>query len=446
MKSQILSLKHSDGKLQRYEIVSEFSFNQLNFGESKFIKKSVWGIKRLYEANIMVKDPSLFKRIIFYHFPEKGELVLPKETEEGIFFDKQLLLTQWMEQEFKKGNLNFDGNNISCKNKSLESIIKGMKNSQLLEISIGKGKDTYFIPVSSSLGYASQSGEKNFCNSNFFLMDPTDKDSPYDSFGTGYGLLVKDGEIILPPALHRKAFFLDDNNNISIVTPEVSKLKIYLDGKTYTSQNSRIFERPSSLFSKAGDVTDIVISGRKVVAIHKGGNSRLPMAGFVLQIKGEVNLKDLNVSYSGFENIKFAIQIGPILINKKDCMKSLETPFFDPDKDTIAFPPTSYPLSFEKGRAARIALGVKDGLPLLIWAEGPSKIDNSSGMESAGVSLKEFTDFGCSLDLDYLVNLDGGGSSQLVVDGTKKLRICDRDADNNLEIERPVPNFLIIEE
>jgi len=446
MKSQILTLKHSDGKLQRYEIISEFSFNQLDFGECKFVKKSVWGIKRLYEANIMVKDPSLFKRIIFFHFPEKENLVLPKETEEGLFFDKQLLLTQWMEQEFKKGNLKFDGTNISCKNKSLESIIKEMKDSQLLEISIGPGKNTYFLPVSSSLGYASQSNKKNFCNSNFFLMDPTDKDSPYDSFGTGYGLLIKDGKIILPPVLHRKAFVLDDNNKISIIVPEVSKLQIHLDGKVYNRSNSKIFERPDALFSKSGDVTDIVISGRKVVALHKGGNSRIPMAGFVLQVKGEVNLKDLNVSYSGFENIKFAIQIGPVLIDKKNYMKSLETPFFNPEKDVIAFPPTSYPLSFENGRAARIALGVKCGNPLLIWAEGPSKIDNSSGKESAGVSLKELTDFGRSLDLDYLVNLDGGGSSQMVINGTKKLRICDRDADNNLEIERPVPNFLIINE
>jgi len=444
MKSKIMSLKHSDGKLQRYEIVSEFSFDQLDFGENKFTKKSIWGIKRLYEANIMVKTPYLFKRIVFFHFPEDKNLALSNETEEGIIYDKQMLLSQVMDEEFRKGNLIFEKDQIKCGNKDLEAIIKEMVDSQLLRISIGEGKDTFFIPVSSNLGYSSQSGEKTFCNSNFFLMDPTDKDSPYDNFGTGYGLLVKDGMIILPPALHRKAFVLDDKNKISIVVPEVSTLKIYLDGKVYTSQNSKIFERPSFLFSKAGNVTDIVISERKVVALRRGGNTRIPMAGFILQVKGEVDIKDFNVKYLGLENIKLAIQIGPILIDNGVCMKDLETPFFNPDKDSIAFPPTSYPLSFEKGRAARIALGVKKGQPLLIWAEGPSKIDNSSGKESAGVSLKEFTEFGSYLGLDYLVNLDGGGSSQLVINKVKNLRISDRNADNNLETERPVPYYMTI--
>ena len=42
------------------------------------------------------------------------------------------------------------------------------------------------------------------------------------------------------------------------------------------------------------------------------------------------------------------------------------------------------------------------------------------------------------------VNLDGGGSAQILVNNVRSLLISDRKAEDNSESERPVPNALIV--
>ena len=76
------------------------------------------------------------------------------------------------------------------------------------------------------------------------------------------------------------------------------------------------------------------------------------------------------------------------------------------------------------GRAPRTGVGVNDGTVLLMVVDGRSQY-------SAGMSLKEFATYLKRFGAVSAVNLDGGGSSEMVLDG----KIMNRPSDGS---ERPV--------
>ena len=107
-------------------------------------------------------------------------------------------------------------------------------------------------------------------------------------------------------------------------------------------------------------------------------------------------------------------------------------------------PPSLYPRNYEMDRAPRMALGCdKDGKPVIVWAEGPGKFDNlkeaSKGLFSCGASLSEMAHICSDLGLINAVNLDGGGSAQILLEGERKLFISDRHKEDNSEYERTIP-------
>ena len=96
-------------------------------------------------------------------------------------------------------------------------------------------------------------------------------------------------------------------------------------------------------------------------------------------------------------------------------------------------------------RAARIALGAdKDGKPMLLWAEGAGKLGYVPGTGSRGASLSDMAQICSELGMVNAVNLDGGGSAQILLNNKRNLLISDRNADHT-EAERPVPAALIIQ-
>ena len=92
----------------------------------------------------------------------------------------------------------------------------------------------------------------------------------------------------------------------------------------------------------------------------------------------------------------------------------------------------AYP-SFIEGKHARTAIGVaKDRLWVLI-VEGSSAIEKKKGIRK-GYSIRELEGIFREKNCDYAVNLDGGGSTTLVIDGK---------VVNGLEKERPVSEAII---
>ena len=111
----------------------------------------------------------------------------------------------------------------------------------------------------------------------------------------------------------------------------------------------------------------------------------------------------------------------------------------------MPFPPSLYPMDFEGARAARIALGAdKDGRPVVFWAEGKGKLSYTPGEDSTGASLSEMADIAEELGMYNAINLDGGGSAQILLNNLRTLHISDRNTADNSDAERLVPMGLIV--
>ena len=108
------------------------------------------------------------------------------------------------------------------------------------------------------------------------------------------------------------------------------------------------------------------------------------------------------------------------------------------------FPPCLYPLDYDRARAARIAVGAdEDGKPMILWAEGAAKIGYRPGKGSCGASLAEFAAICEKTGMRNGVNLDGGGSAEILLNGVRTLAISDRD-EAGAETERFVPLGLAV--
>ena len=113
--------------------------------------------------------------------------------------------------------------------------------------------------------------------------------------------------------------------------------------------------------------------------------------------------------------------------------------------DPVPFPPSLYPMDFDRARAARIALGSNaEGKPMILWAEGAAKFGYVPGQGSCGASLSEMSRLCAQMGMVNAVNLDGGGSAQILLHNRRSLEISDRNRVDHSEAERPVPLALMV--
>lgn len=89
--------------------------------------------------------------------------------------------------------------------------------------------------------------------------------------------------------------------------------------------------------------------------------------------------------------------------------------------------------SFIENRYARTAIGVSEDKLVILVVEGSSALEKKSGILK-GYSIKELENTFISKQCKYAVNLDGGGSTTLVVNGK---------VINKIERERPVSEAII---
>ena len=76
---------------------------------------------------------------------------------------------------------------------------------------------------------------------------------------------------------------------------------------------------------------------------------------------------------------------------------------------------------------------------MLLWAEGKAKFGYVPGESSRGASLSEMIGLCRDAGMHNAVNLDGGGSAQILLHNRRSLKISDRNAGDYLEAERPIP-------
>lgn len=437
---------HDSGEIQRYQIVEGFDWDKVDFLSPGFDKKSISEIARLYNINILPKNPSLYGLIAFFHVPEDMDFACPVEHEGGRSFGKNVAASIYLNEQVKQGKIRWSGSFVIDDAKA-SALITQLHHEGLIETVKGDRDTVWFVPIHAKMGFLSkQKKEPCLVNSHFFLMDPTDLDSPYCQLGTPYGLALKDGVVLLPPLNHRPVLLVDKRGKTHIECIELTSLAVEIDSVHYVHNKNAVFYlRPEQRQTPMHKGLDIIITEDKVVAIRKGGGTTIPMAGFVISIDAPIDITDTSVTYHGMEAYSFGIQVGPSMMEDNKMIGTLCCPFYDKGRDRVPFPSTIYPLPFETARAARIAVGTNaGGEAVLIWAEGAGKLRYKPKQDSTGCSLLELARFCALQGYGDILNLDGGGSAQILWEGVRYMAISDRYDPSNLEAERPIPSALIL--
>ncbi|MBF0502594.1 MAG: phosphodiester glycosidase family protein [Candidatus Riflebacteria bacterium] len=254
--------------------------------------------------------------------------------------------------------------------------------------------------------------------------------------GDPIGTLIIGRRLISSPLYNRSVFGLDDRGNPLFGNPDFNgtftcnSITVPIDsvnGKR-DIDNLVIFtpEFARSTLT-TGDGIELVLIRGRVAAIHSA-DSLIPPDGIVVSASGErarslsqVRLGDLvNLDYhvsGAWDRVSHAVCGGPRLLSEGRIDINGMTEKFDP---SIIF-----------GRYPRSAVALTwSGDLLFVVVDGRSK-------QSAGMTLKELASYLKFLGGRQAINLDGGGSSSLLLNG----KIMNRPSDGK---ERPISNGLLI--
>lgn len=242
--------------------------------------------------------------------------------------------------------------------------------------------------------------------------------SYFSGDGVLLGLFVKDREIISSQNIKRAAFGITADNKVIIDQVSYSGVLELENGKKFpiSSINGTRGENELVLFNHYfSDSTktnnygiERTIVGGEVVKADNKNNSVLDKEIFVLSGHGKAAefLKNLKVGDNvyveetlgtNFDQTIDAIGAGPMLVKDGEVFLATKVEKFSSD--------------VAGGRAPRSALGIdKTGKIYLVVIDGRSQ-------ESSGMTLLELALFMKELGAFEALNLDGGGSSEMIIKG-----------------------------
>jgi len=267
--------------------------------------------------------------------------------------------------------------------------------------------------------------------------------------GKPLGTLLVDKELVATPIYDRTALILTDDRQAFIDNILIDCYFKTAGGIRYeiTGVNQGRRQEAIVLYTPAwGEKTgtdnsgiELVISGQVVKEIRTG-NSVIPPDGYVLSLSGpaaqfitdnakvgdklDVHIKIIPYT-TQLTSVTHLISGGPRLIKDGVVYVSKHGERF---KSDIA-----------RGRAARTAVGItKEGSLLLVTVDGlPRQKENRSDRSSIGLTLEELAEMMLSLGAVSAMNLDGGSSTTMWIDG----RVVNRPVGG---YEQSVSNAIVI--
>ena len=426
---EIKTYSYPDGEIQRVQIAKLKGWAQLEFFRPAPTPQALDKFAGIYRRHLVPACPWLFGNMVLFRLPE--DVAIPLNG----FADREIAAAALL----RKG-VRLTGSKPRFRNAAARALWQTLESRDCIRIVRGRLPVKQIIPVGDLCGYLTEGEAAALTvNASFFIMDKFDCATVFDKIGTPLGLLVKDGVVENPPLFGREALLVRKDGTVSVEPVAVTELEIL--GKTYRiGENARLYSRPERSHTPISGGKKLVIVGTKVVAVQETGAVAVPASGFVLQADCPAKPGD-SVTYPGFEDIVFGIQVGNSILRNSEKTGEFLSRFYNIyHLQPVPFPPSLYPMDFHKSRAARIALGADAaGKPVILWAEGAAKIGHTPGKDSRGATLSDMAQFCADAGMVNAVNLDGGGSAQMLVEGKRALRLSDREETTGAEVERPIP-------
>lgn len=312
-------------------------------------------------------------------------------------------------------------------------------------------------------------------NSTYFLLEHEDFLSHHSALGDPYGLLVVDGLIHRPPLYRRSAIWRGADGRWQVGHLGMADVSLHLPGG--------LAAQPAINPAAPGDVAlytryfgvaqqgkvlgytppapgrlELTIIDRQIVGWQRGGKLQLPQNGYALsfapgvlsatQQESLLAFAPLTYTFSQPEHagISQAVGCGPLLLKAGQATLSADTlageQFWISRRGIVGVVPTEYPDDVDRSRAARAGLGITaQGDLVLVAVSGTSKDLARNDNLSAGATLVELAEQLLAAGAVEAVNLDGGGSVQVFVEGGLFNQPGDQRGRPGVFYERMVPTI-----
>jgi len=267
--------------------------------------------------------------------------------------------------------------------------------------------------------------------------------------GKPLGTLLIDKELVSSPIHDRTALIISDERQAFIDNIMIDCYFLTAGGIRYniTGINQGRSKEAVLLYTPVwGEQTGTTTDGAEITVVGsvvkevRAGNSRIPQDGYVISISGPAaqfvpekikvgDKLDTHIRVIPYStaprSILHMLSGGPRLVKNRIVYVSKHEEKFKAD--------------IAKGRAARTAVGItKDGKLMLVTVDGlPRAKTARSDKSSIGVTLEELSELLISLGAVEAMNLDGGSSTTMWIDG----RVVNQPVGGS---EQRVSNALVI--
>lgn len=225
---------------------------------------------------------------------------------------------------------------------------------------------------------------------------------------------------------------------------EIAKKKFVINGINREVKTNELimFTEEFSLTTLSGrDCLELVISGTRITAISASGSAKIPKNGYVLTACGD-KFQDLRsiarigrkiriLQKEEFVSVSHEPDL-PIIQQLEDAVAGVSQ-LVKNGKIDITWEQEKASKAFAVNRHPRTAVAkLKDGKFLMVTVDG-----RQPGV-SVGMSLQELAEYLLSIGAVDAINLDGGGSTTMVLDG----KVVNKTSDTNGE--RKVGDAIIV--
>lgn len=445
MRSEIKTIAYPNGEIQRIQLVRWEDWGKLDFFRPEPSGKALDCFTDIYRNYLVPACPWIFGNMILFRLPEDVQVPSCPDTKIcGRVGDRLTAAAAVM-----KGGVTIRKGRPQFRDDRLRAFWETLEARDCIRIVSGRLPITTIIPVDNTCGYLTKSAQDAALkvNASFFIMDRFDCATVYDPVGTAFGLCIRDGAVLSPPLYGREALLVKKGGRVTVETVDVRDLDIEIGGRIYRHGKNAVIDCRPERKNAPYPGKKLVITGCRVAAVWEKGRAPIPASGFVLRVAQDCTAAPGDrITYRGMEDVSFGIQVGNSILRNGEKTERFLSRFYNiRHLEPVPFPPSLYPMDFRRARAARIALGAdKEGKPMLLWAEGAAKLGYVPGQGSCGASLSEMAELCTEVGMVSAVNLDGGGSAQILLENHRELQISDRSRENHSEAERPIPLGLIL--
>lgn len=338
-------------------------------------------------------------------------------------------------------------------------------------------------------------------NTTYFLLEDEDYFSHHSGLGEAFNFWVRDGVIRRPPLYHRAALFRGAGGVWDVESFDLTDLSVELpggldlspSGKSDTNTDFQFILNPDpdspteiAFYTRyygvdfadqvlgttplAAGRFELTVVDRRVVGWSEGGDLTLPQNGFVVSFAPGVLsptqqadlqqtlASDLIVTYKmatrQYQGIREAIQTGPCILRDGEFNLShrdfvREEQFWS--SRTLAngnYQIGVVPTDFDDNLASqhpRVGLGVdENGGIVLAAVAGVSKGVGIPGIDGQGASFEELAIILRDAGAIHAINLDGGGSAQVLQQGGRAIVPGERKGQVQIHFDRMVPAVGIV--